>query len=103
MTDVIIDRVGRPYGLVAALKSVSADITDREFVRLIELGCGKFTLLRVIAGLEIITAGTISIGEWVANDLPPKKQDISTVFQNCALDSHMTVAQNMEFSPNPIG
>lgn len=58
-------------------------------------GCGKTTLLRLIAGLEEITAGQIVIGDRVVNDLTPKQRDIAMVFQNYALYPHMTVAKNM--------
>ena len=60
-------------------------------------GCGKSTALRSIAGLEEITGGTISIGERVVNDLPPKDRDIAMVFQNYALYPHMTVEDNLAF------
>ena len=60
-------------------------------------GCGKSTALRSIAGLEEITSGTISIGDRVVNDLPPKDRDIAMVFQNYALYPHMTVEQNLAF------
>src|SRR5246127_586852 len=60
-------------------------------------GCGKSTALRSIAGLEEITGGTISIGERVVNDLPPKDRDIAMVFQNYALYPHMTVEENLAF------
>ena len=60
-------------------------------------GCGKSTALRSIAGLEEITGGTITIGDRVVNDLPPKDRDIAMVFQNYALYPHMTVEQNLAF------
>jgi len=60
-------------------------------------GCGKSTALRMIAGLEEISDGTISIGERVVNDLPPKDRDIAMVFQSYALYPHMTVRENLEF------
>ena len=60
-------------------------------------GCGKSTALRSIAGLEEITGGTISIGDQVVNDLPPKDRDIAMVFQNYALYPHMTVEENLAF------
>ena len=60
-------------------------------------GCGKSTALRSIAGLEEISSGTITIGDRVVNDLPPKDRDIAMVFQNYALYPHMTVEQNLAF------
>src|SRR5512135_3021113 len=60
-------------------------------------GCGKSTALRMIAGLEEITSGTIQIGDRVVNELPPKDRDIAMVFQNYALYPHMTVEQNLAF------
>jgi multiple sugar transport system ATP-binding protein len=69
-----------------------------EFMVLVgPFGCGKSTALRSIAGLEEITAGTISIGGRVVNDLPPKDRDVAMVFQNYALYPHMSVEQNLEF------
>jgi multiple sugar transport system ATP-binding protein len=77
---------------------LSLDMTDGEFMVLVgPSGCGKSTALRSIAGLEEITAGTISIGGRVVNDVPPKDRDIAMVFQNHALYPHMNVEQNLEF------
>ncbi len=99
MANVTINKAGKHYGSFHALKGVSVDISDGEFVVLVgPSGCGKSTLLRMIAGLEEITSGEISIGNRVVNDLPPKERDIAMVFQNYALYPHMTVAQNMGFS-----
>ncbi len=99
MASVTINKVGKHYGAFEALKGVSVDIADGEFVILVgPSGCGKSTLLRMIAGLEDITSGEIEIGDRVVNDLPPKERDIAMVFQNYALYPHMTVAQNMAFS-----
>ena len=99
MANVTINTVGKHYGSFEALKGVSVDIADGEFVILVgPSGCGKSTLLRMIAGLEDITSGEIEIGDRVVNDLPPKERDIAMVFQNYALYPHMTVAQNMAFS-----
>jgi len=99
MASVNINKAGKHYGGFEALKGVSVDIEDGEFVVLVgPSGCGKSTLLRMIAGLEEITSGEISIGPRVVNDLPPKERDIAMVFQNYALYPHMTVAQNMGFS-----
>src|SRR2546430_15424561 len=72
-------------------------------------GCGKTTALRSIAGLEQVTAGTVTVGDRIVNDLPPKDRDIAMVFQNYALYPHMTVAQNLAFglkqrrTPKPAG
>ncbi len=99
MASVTINKAGKHYGGFEALKGVSVDINDGEFVVLVgPSGCGKSTLLRMIAGLEEITSGEIGIGSRVVNDLPPKERDIAMVFQNYALYPHMTVAQNMGFS-----
>src|SRR5205085_12070842 len=66
-------------------------------------GCGKTTLLRMLAGLEEISAGEIDIGGRVVNDLTPKERDIAMVFQNYALYPHMTVAKNMGFALKRAG
>ena len=98
MAGVTINKAGKHYGNFEALKGVSVDIADGEFVVLVgPSGCGKSTLLRMIAGLEEISSGEIGIGNRVVNDLPPKERDIAMVFQNYALYPHMTVAQNMGF------
>jgi multiple sugar transport system ATP-binding protein len=82
-----------------AVSSFDLDIADGELMILVgPSGCGKTTLLRMIAGLEEITAGEIEIGGRVVNDLTPKDRDIAMVFQNYALYPHMTVAKNMGFS-----
>ncbi len=82
-----------------AVRDLSLEIADGEFTVLVgPSGCGKTTLLRMIAGLEEISAGTISIGGRVVNDLTPKDRDIAMVFQNYALYPHMTVARNMGFA-----
>ncbi len=99
MTSVTITGAGKHYGGFEALKGISVDIEDGEFVVLVgPSGCGKSTLLRMIAGLEEITSGRIQIGSRVVNDLPPKDRDIAMVFQSYALYPHMTVAENMGFS-----
>ena len=99
MASVTINNAGKHYGAFQALKGLSVDIADGEFVILVgPSGCGKSTLLRMIAGLEEITSGEIEIGNRLVNDLPPKERDIAMVFQSYALYPHMTVAQNMGFS-----
>jgi len=84
---------------VTAVDDASLDVKDTEFMVIVgPSGCGKTTTLRMIAGLEEITAGTITIGDMVVNDIPPKDRDIAMVFQNYALYPHMTVFQNMAFA-----
>ena len=99
MAQIILDRVEKAYaGGVRAVDDLSLDIADGEFMVLVgPSGCGKSTALRSIAGLEEITGGTITIGDRVVNDLPPKDRDIAMVFQNYALYPHMTVEQNLAF------
>ncbi|MBV9555951.1 MAG: sn-glycerol-3-phosphate ABC transporter ATP-binding protein UgpC [Pseudolabrys sp.] len=98
MAEVALRNVVKKYDDVVAVSSVSLDIPNHEFVVLVgPSGCGKSTTLRMIAGLEEITGGEISIGGEVVNDLPPKDRDIAMVFQNYALYPHMTVAENMSF------
>src|ERR1700748_1627169 len=99
MAQIILDRVEKAYtGGVKAVNDLSLDIADGEFMVFVgPSGCGKSTALRSIAGLEEITGGTISIGDRVVNDLPPKDRDIAMVFQNYALYPHMTVADNLAF------
>ena len=83
---------------VCAVNNVNLVVEDKEFLVLVgPSGCGKSTTLRMIAGLEEISHGTISIGGRVVNDLPPKDRDIAMVFQNYALYPHMTVYENMAF------
>ena len=89
---------GEKGGDVTAVKDVSLEIQDREFVVLVgPSGCGKSTTLRMIAGLEEISKGDIMIGERRVNDVPPKDRDIAMVFQNYALYPHMSVYDNMAF------
>jgi multiple sugar transport system ATP-binding protein len=99
MAEIVLDRVSKVYsGGVAGVNDLSLEINDGEFMVLVgPSGCGKSTALRSIAGLEEITAGTISIGGRVVNNLPPKDRDIAMVFQNYALYPHMTVEQNLAF------
>jgi multiple sugar transport system ATP-binding protein len=84
--------------LLKDLNKVNLHIRDKEFMVLVgPSGCGKSTTLRMVAGLEEITAGEIAIGDRVVNDLPPKDRDIAMVFQNYALYPHMSVYDNMAF------
>ena len=98
MASVIFDKVEKIYKDVPVIKDLNLEIKDEEFMVLVgPSGCGKSTALRMIAGLEEITAGKISIGDRVVNDLPPKERDIAMVFQSYALYPHMTVRENLEF------
>ncbi|HEB60997.1 MAG TPA: sn-glycerol-3-phosphate ABC transporter ATP-binding protein UgpC [Phycisphaeraceae bacterium] len=99
MAKVVLQDVQKVYpGNVTAVRDFSLTIEDGEFVVLVgPSGCGKSTTLRMIAGLEEITRGTISIGDRVVNDVHPKDRDIAMVFQNYALYPHMTVYKNMAF------
>ncbi len=98
MAQVLMKDLNKKYDEVHAVKDVNLHIRDKEFVVLVgPSGCGKSTTLRMVAGLEEITSGEISIGERVVNDLPPKDRDIAMVFQNYALYPHMTVYDNMAF------
>jgi multiple sugar transport system ATP-binding protein len=84
---------------VVAVHGVDLDVTDGEFVVLVgPSGCGKSTTLRMIAGLESITAGKLFIGDRMVNDVPPKNRDIAMVFQSYALYPHMTVRDNLAFA-----
>jgi multiple sugar transport system ATP-binding protein len=98
MAQVVMKDLNKKYDEVHAVKDVNLHIRDKEFVVLVgPSGCGKSTTLRMVAGLEEITAGEIAIGDRVVNDLPPKDRDIAMVFQNYALYPHMTVYDNMAF------
>ena len=98
MADVALRNVVKRFDDVDAVRDISLNIPDNEFVVLVgPSGCGKSTTLRMIAGLEEATAGEILIGGEVVNDVPPKDRDIAMVFQNYALYPHMTVFENMSF------
>ena len=98
MAEVILKDVQKFYGKVTAVQDLNLALNDREFVVLVgPSGCGKSTTLRMIAGLEDISAGTIAIGGRVVNELQPKDRDIAMVFQNYALYQHMSVRDNLAF------
>ena len=91
-----LDEHGNPS--FTAVKNINLDIQDGEFMVLVgPSGCGKSTTLRMLAGLETITGGTISIGDRVVNNIHPKDRGIAMVFQNYALYPHMTIFDNMAF------
>jgi multiple sugar transport system ATP-binding protein len=98
MAQVVLKQINKFYDSVHAVKDVNLQIRDKEFVVFVgPSGCGKTTTLRMIAGLEAISSGDISIGGQVVNDLAPMDRDIAMVFQNYALYPHMSVFDNMAF------
>jgi multiple sugar transport system ATP-binding protein len=99
MADVQLKEVDKIYdGGVHAVQDLSLYVSDGEFLVLVgPSGCGKTTALRMIAGLEEITDGTVAIGDRVVNHLSPKDRDIAMVFQNYALYPHLSVADNIGF------
>ncbi|MGA1632773.1 MAG: ABC transporter ATP-binding protein [Phycisphaerales bacterium] len=99
MADVLLTKVSKVYpGGVKAVDAIDLAIADGSFVVLVgPSGCGKSTTLRMIAGLEEISSGTISIGGRVVNDIPARDRDIAMVFQSYALYPHLSVRQNLEF------
>ena len=100
MATLEFDNVWKRYGGgTVAVKSLTLSVEDGEFVILVgPSGCGKSTALRMVAGLEEISEGSLRIGERVVNALTPKQRDIAMVFQSYALYPHMTVAENMGFA-----
>ncbi len=99
MAEIVLEGVTKVYGSgVPAVSDLNLEIHDGEFIVLVgPSGCGKTTALRMVAGLESVTQGTIRIGERVVNEGPPKERDIAMVFQNYALYPHMSVYDNMAF------
>jgi multiple sugar transport system ATP-binding protein len=95
---VTLEHVSKHFDGVAAVDDLSIEVADEEFLVLLgPSGCGKSTALRMIAGLEEPTAGSITIGDRVVNDVEAKDRDIAMVFQSYALYPHMTVRRNIEF------
>jgi multiple sugar transport system ATP-binding protein len=98
MASVILDEVAKAYDGVETVHGISLAIGDGEFVVLVgPSGCGKSTTLRMIAGLESVTAGEIRINDTRINEYEPGDRDIAMVFQNYALYPHLTVADNISF------
>ena len=98
MATVTFDNVNKVYGDFHAVKDLNLEIGDGEFMVLVgPSGCGKTTSLRMIAGLEEISSGTLRIGDRVVNDVAPKDRDIAMVFQSYALYPHMSVRDNLAF------
>src|SRR5205809_6918200 len=98
MATVTFDQVVKKFGDVIAVKDLSIQVRDEEFLVLVgPSGCGKTTALRMLAGLEEQTSGDIFIGERLVNDVAPKDRDIAMVFQNYALYPHISVYDNIAF------
>ncbi|MBN2383285.1 sn-glycerol-3-phosphate ABC transporter ATP-binding protein UgpC [bacterium] len=98
MAEVRLEHIRKRYDRECVIDDLNLVVTDGEFMVLVgPSGCGKSTTLRMIAGLETVTAGTITIGSRIVNDIPPKDRDIAMVFQNYALYPHMDVYDNMAF------
>src|ERR671922_70540 len=98
MAGVLLDHVTKKFGEVTAVNDLNIQIRDQEFLVLVgPSGCGKSTVLRMIAGLEEISAGDLYIGDRRVNDVAPKDRDIAMVFQSYALYPHMSVYDNMAF------
>jgi len=98
MSNLILEKIVKRYGDVEVVHGIDLEIATKEFVVLVgPSGCGKSTTLRMIAGLEEISDGTISIDDRVVNRVAPKDRDVAMVFQNYALYPHLNVAENIAF------
>ena len=99
MSNVSLKELCKSYDKTKVIiNNINLEIADKEFIVLVGAsGCGKSTILRMIAGLEDITSGTISIGDKVVNNIHPKDRDIAFVFQSYALYPHMNVYDNIAF------
>lgn len=98
MASILLKNIRKAYGDTEVVKGLDLEIADGEFVVLVgPSGCGKSTTLRMIAGLESISSGELSIGDRVVNDVGPGDRDLAMVFQSYALYPHMTVADNIGY------
>jgi multiple sugar transport system ATP-binding protein len=98
MARVLFDHISKRFGQVVALEDFCLEVMDREFLVLLgPSGCGKTTALRIVAGLEDPTSGTVVIGDRIVNNVEAKNRDVAMVFQNYALYPHMTVYDNLAF------
>src|SRR5256714_12176305 len=98
MAEILIKHLVKSFGKVEAVKDVSLQIADGEFLVLLgPSGCGKSTILRVVAGLEDADSGEIVVGGRLVNFIDPVKRNVAMVFQNYALYPHMTVFKNIAF------
>ena len=99
MAQISLKGVRKEFGQTVAVKDVNVDIRDGEFLVFVgPSGCGKTTTLRMIAGLESLTDGEITIGGRIVNEMSPGERDVAMVFQNYALYSHLTVRNNLGFA-----
>lgn len=99
MARLQLSHIQKTYDKTPVVHDMSLEIADKEFVVLVgPSGCGKSTTLRMIAGLESISGGALTIGERVVNEMPPRERNIAMVFQDYALYPHMSVAKNLGFS-----
>ena len=105
MSAIELDNLTKVYATgVTAVDRLTLDVADGEFVVLVgPSGCGKTTALRMVAGLEPVTSGTVSIGGQVVNDVSPRRRDVAMVFQNYALYPHLTVYENIGFALENAG
>ncbi len=98
LAQVSFDGVTKQFGDTTAVDDLTLHVADGELLVLLgSSGCGKTTALRMVAGLEDLTSGTVTIGARVVNDIDPKDRDVAMVFQSYALYPHLTVAKNIEF------
>ncbi|PKQ06306.1 MAG: sugar ABC transporter ATP-binding protein, partial [Alphaproteobacteria bacterium HGW-Alphaproteobacteria-10] len=98
MATVTLRNIAKSYGATSVIENLNLEIADREFVVLVgPSGCGKTTTLRMVAGLESVTAGTIRIGERDVTQARPGLRNCAMVFQSYALYPHMTVAENIGY------
>ena len=98
MSRILFEKVCKRFGDVSVIEDLDLEIKDEEFMVFVgPSGCGKSTALRMIAGLEEVTEGTLHIGDRVVNDVHPKDRDVAMVFQSYALYPHMSVRDNISF------
>ena len=99
MAEIVLEQLTKVYpDGTRAVQDLDLEVADGEFVVFVgPSGCGKTSALRMIAGLEPISSGTVRVGGEVVNDLPPKARDMAMIFQNYALYPHMNVYDNMGF------
>ena len=98
MADIKLTNIRKSFGKVEVLHGISVDIHSGEFISLLGAsGCGKTTLLRIVAGLEGVTSGSVEIDGQDVTGLPPEKRDIAMMFQSYALLPHLSVAENVRF------